>query len=82
MQQLSMFSTGLNCSICNIDPGMAENPSLWNGFLDKDTGQYICWSCRNTHYQQKSKTQHAHHYSEFPVMNPAVIQHHLKQLRK
>ncbi len=68
MEQLSLFSTGIHCSICNKDPGIAENPYHWNGFLDKDTNQHVCWNCQSAHYQQKNKSQHAHQYSEFPVV--------------
>lgn len=57
------------CTYCKKDPGAKPgNPNVWFGFLDKDTNQYVCWNCRNKHYETKNKTEHAHKYSEYPVM--------------
>lgn len=56
------------CSYCNTDPGLkSTNQKLWNGFLDQDTGEHVCWSCRTAHYQKKSKTSFKNLYSEVPV---------------
>jgi len=58
------------CAVCGKNPGPdPRNKILWYGFLDKDTGQYVCLRkrCREKYYKQKSKTEHAGKYSEFPV---------------
>lgn len=56
------------CIHCHKDPGPDQrNPSLWYGFLDKDTKEHCCMPCRRIHYQKKSKTEHANKYTEFPV---------------
>ena len=81
-KQLNLFATGITCSICHQDPGAADNTTLWNGFKDKDLNVFVCWSCRQLHYQQKAKTKFAHHYTEFPVMNPVVMNNFLNQVKK
>jgi hypothetical protein len=74
--------TGICCSHCGKDPGPdPRNPSLWNGFLDKDNMERVCWSCQDGHYLQKfMKTYNLAEedlqfpvtisttYSEFPLM--------------
>lgn len=56
------------CNYCKKSPGhKPDNKILWNGFLDKDTNQLVCWNCRDKHYRTKNKTEHAGKYSEFPV---------------
>lgn len=56
------------CTYCKLDPGPKEdNPTLWNGFFDKDLGVYVCWNCREIHYKEKHKTEFAGMYTEFPV---------------
>ena len=63
MKQLNLF-TNITCSHCGNNPGVSpKNPRLWNGFIDKDTGQYVCWTCRYTHYQKKTEAT----FSETPV---------------
>jgi len=64
MNQLNLF-TNITCCHCGNNPGVSpKNSNLWNGFVDKDTGQYVCWGCKSIHYQQKeTKT-----YSEQPVV--------------
>lgn len=68
--QLDLFATGMHCCHCGDDPGRSpSNGLLWNGFLDKATGQYVCMKCKQVHYMKKytagnGKTEHL----EFPVM--------------
>ena len=66
--QLTIFSTGITCSYCKQDPGRKEGGVVWDGFLDKDTNQYVCFPCQFTHYHAKSKTEYNNLYSEFPVI--------------
>lgn len=67
--QLDLFATGIKCSHCHQDPGRnPRNEILWNGFLDKDTGEYACWSCYQVHYTKKKQGDRKGLYSEFPVM--------------
>lgn len=69
----SLFATGILCAYCHTDPCFGKNPALWHGFLDKDTGQHVCWSCKATHYKAKAKTAFKNLYSEFPIANPQKI---------
>lgn len=56
------------CHYCKTNPGhKPNNETLWNGFLDKDTNQLVCWNCQDKHYREKSRTENAGQYSEFPV---------------
>lgn len=56
------------CEYCKKDPGAVKhNKFLWNGFLDKDTGQLVCMKCRRKHYREKAKTKFKGLYTEFPV---------------
>lgn len=65
-EQLTIFSTGVLCDHCKNDPGR-KSEVVWDGFLDKDTGQHVCFDCQRKHYELKSKTEHKGLYSEFPV---------------
>ncbi|HCY76888.1 MAG TPA: hypothetical protein DHV28_13285 [Ignavibacteriales bacterium] len=57
------------CEYCNKKPGAKPgNKFLWNGLLDKDTNQLVCFKCREKHYKKKSKTKFKYLYTEFPVM--------------
>ena len=52
--QLDLFSDK-TCYLCGKNPGPKQNnPLLWNGFKDMETGQYIGYCCRKTHYGIKS----------------------------
>ena len=56
------------CEYCGKNPGKKPgNKFLWNGFLDKDTNQLVCFDCRKLHYEAKSKTEFKGLYTEFPV---------------
>lgn len=60
----------LTCFYCGKNPGAKKtNPTLWDGFLDKDTDQLVCWDweCYTKHYVNKSETEFAGMFSEFPV---------------
>ena len=59
----------LVCAYCHKDPGPKKtNPNLWNGFLDKETNQHICWNCQREHYRIKSKNgTQDFNMVEFPV---------------
>ncbi len=71
MAQLNLF-TDKTCAHCGENPGVSpRNPNLWNGFIDRDTDQHVCWKCKNIHYQEKAKTMNLKSgmiYSEQPVM--------------
>lgn len=61
-------STNKICDYCKTDPGLKPGSDhLWNGLLDKDTNQLVCMDCRKKHYREKSKTEFAGLYTEFPV---------------
>lgn len=60
--QLNLFTTK-QCTHCRRYPGPGKNPRLWDGFLDKDTGQLVCWRCHTRHYKHKKPLT----YSEVPV---------------
>lgn len=56
------------CFHCGKKPGTKPGSNhLWNGFLDKDTKELVCFNCRKIHYQKKSKSQFEGLYTEFPV---------------
>ena len=57
------------CEYCGENPGPKPgNKYLWNGFLDKDTNQLVCFDCRLIHYKAKAKTKFKYLYLEFPVI--------------
>lgn len=57
------------CEHCHKNPGPdPRNNSQWFGFLDLDTGQYCCRACIHVHYRRKAHTEHAHKFSEIPVL--------------
>lgn len=59
MSQLNLF-TGKTCVHCGENPGTKPgNPSLWDGFLDKDTGALVCTGCRDEHYIRKAQAMDA-----------------------
>lgn len=68
MRQLTLFDTGEACSICNTDPGIGANGILFNGFYDADTGEKVCWKCRDKHYEIKNRGPYANRYSEMPLV--------------
>jgi hypothetical protein len=43
------------CSICGENPGRAENGFHWNGFIDCETDELVCWKCRDKHYENKKQ---------------------------
>lgn len=56
------------CEYCHTDPGTKpHSDTMWNGFLDADTNQLVCWQCQEKHYEAKAKTEFADQYSELPV---------------
>lgn len=67
------------CVHCKRDPGTKPN-GVWKGFLDKDTGQLVCWKCQARHYREKFKDPElAHQYSEMPVIGvPTQLRIQLK----
>lgn len=53
--QLNLF-TDIICGHCKKNPGFKPGkPHLWNGFLDRDTMEYVCWGCKNIHYAKKQR---------------------------
>lgn len=67
--QLNIFSTDILCSLCRGDPGFKNNnPELWNGFYDLDTGDRVCIHCKTKHYQQKNSGPKKNLYSELPIV--------------
>ena len=66
---MNMMKTKKICDHCRKDPGPdMRNKILWNGFIDKDSNQLVCWKCRARHYKKKSRTEFANMYTEMPVM--------------
>lgn len=56
------------CEYCGKNPGAkVDSENIWNGFLDMDTNQLVCFKCRQKHYEGKSKTKFKYLYTEFPV---------------
>lgn len=56
------------CSHCGNDPGTKEGSIVWNGFLDKDTGEKVCFNCKDLHYYKKFKNPDlAGLFTEFPI---------------
>lgn len=59
------------CHYCKENPGAkSDNKYVWNGFLDKDLGIFVCYNCREIHYNKKSKTKFKNLFTEFPVIMP------------
>ncbi len=57
------------CEYCGNNPGAKPgNKFHWNGILDKDTNQLVCFDCRQIHYKAKAKTKYKYLYAEFPVI--------------
>jgi len=57
-EQLDIFSDKY-CVHCGKNPGYNQNnPVLWNGFLDKETNELVCYECRNKHYGLKLEQGH------------------------
>jgi hypothetical protein len=55
------------CSICGENPGRDER-GMWNGFIDCETEELICWHCRKKHYEnKKQKFNGMIQYVEMPV---------------
>lgn len=71
-QTKSCKGEGMNdqiCYYCKTNPGhKPNNKTIWNGFEDKDTKQFVCWNCHDKHYKEKSKTEFANMCSEYPVI--------------
>ncbi|NYJ27536.1 hypothetical protein GGE08_001579 [Muricauda sp. ARW1Y1] len=63
----NLFSHLPCCTYCQIAP-KPSNPVLFNGFLDADTGQLVCWNCRDEHYRHKENSEHRGKYSEMPQL--------------
>ena len=62
------------CLYCQNDPGKKKHNKLWNGFLDKDMGVYVCNNCKYLHYRTKFKLPGMNGlYSEFPVLSSSEI---------
>lgn len=62
------------CTYCQKDPGVKIN-SLWRGFRDGDTKQYVCFGCQRAHYRFKFMNKEMNGlFSELPVMiaNPQL----------
>jgi hypothetical protein len=38
-----------------------------NGFKDADNHIVCCFSCKEIHYSEKNKSEHANKYSEIPL---------------
>lgn len=64
---MNLFSELKCCDYCGVPP-KPDNPVLFNGFLDADTGHLVCWNCRDIHYGAKSKSEHAGKFSEMPEL--------------
>jgi hypothetical protein len=57
MIQLNLFTNKI-CFVCGKNPGISpRNPNLWNGFLDKETGNLVCWKCRKIYYGKTPATR-------------------------
>lgn len=63
--QLDLFSTGIVCAHCRQDPGRnPNNPGLWNGFLDKETGEHVCHTCGKFKWKINGTTYMGIHYGK------------------
>lgn len=54
MNQLNLF-TDKQCAYCGHGEPKPGNPDLWNGFMDQDTGDLVCFKCKTIHYISKAK---------------------------
>jgi len=73
VNQPTLFSDNA-CVWCGHGEASPKNPLLWNGFLDKDTGELVCMDCKSFHYYMKQEKRRKQGiegmtYSEFPVYN-------------
>lgn len=65
------------CDHCNktVYPSH-KNDNLWFGFMCQDTKMFVSFDCKTDFYIRKNAgeygPQHAHKYSEVPVMVPWV----------
>lgn len=70
--------TDRSCDYCGGGMPSTRNPFLWAGFLDMDTNQLVCHSCKGNHYWAKAQAMgtalpdgdiSGMTYSEYPVEN-------------
>jgi len=59
-----LFANQKNCVHCQLPPLPGSNKILFNGFRDADTGELVCWNCREMHYKNKQKSDFPNLYSE------------------
>ncbi len=55
MKQLNLFTDNKECVYCGNGGSKPGNPSLWNGFQDQDTGDLVCFQCKEVHYISKAQ---------------------------
>lgn len=76
-KQLNLF-TDYECGYCGASDVSPKNPDLFDGFLDADTGDIVCRSCKAKHYEVKRQGEHGGKYTEMPVL---AKNHPLKRKR-
>jgi hypothetical protein len=52
--QLNLFCNK-QCDHCGQGRQSPRNSVLFDGFRDADTGQIVCWKCKEKHYIMKAK---------------------------
>lgn len=52
---MNLFQDKIKCDYCGEGHFHPRNSSLFNGFRDGDTGQIVCFKCRDAHYFKKQK---------------------------
>jgi hypothetical protein len=52
--QLDLFCN-IKCAHCGKGKSKKNNPLLFDGFQDANTGQIVCFKCRKLHYFRKAK---------------------------
>ncbi len=62
----------MKCNICTNEIKVSKkNSALFNGFLDADTFQHVCFKCQDNHYKIKfSNIEFRGLYSEIPITLP------------
>lgn len=58
----------MTCKYCKHYLLPKDNDSfVLNGFQDGDNQIVCCFECKNLHYSEKNKTEHANKFSEIPL---------------
>ena len=66
---MNLFTEEKTCDHCGLQPKPRKDKEhLFHGFRDADTGELVCWNCREVHYEKKATGEYENLYSELPEM--------------